>query len=258
MNSPCIPIFHLERLSAERTNGGADDPARFGAFHQLVDALDGEEAETPSFASLVRGRIAESGLQRPCLPTLGDVRRDRLDAWCRRLGPLGWSSIWATPLDSLDGGDSVDSNTLGMLAGQGVVVASRGVSGDPLVSMDVGRLRDELERSREQLSELCGYPIRWLVPPPTPTGHAADELVVDEARRAGYSRILVPGWHHAEPEDDAHSPLPMLVLDDVDSVDAVLRWLRRRPGSGLETRVRSWLRRPKRILEDKLGSDGND
>lgn len=253
MSVPSVPILHVQRLASGETGG--DQTSEFDEFARLVDALDDEEIRTPSFASLLRGRLAESGVDRPGLLTLADPRRDRLDAWCRRLGPLGWSSIWSTALESLDTPGSVAAETLGMLAGQGVVVASRGVSGDPLVTMDVGRLREELTRSRERLSEFCGYPVRWLVPPATATGRAADSLVVEEARRAGYTRILAPGWAHADPDGDETAPLPMLVLDDVDSIDAVLRWLRNRPGSGVETRVRSLIQRPQRLLDDALRSN---
>ena len=86
--------------------------------------------------------------------------------------------------------ESLQPGDLGAMLGLGLVCASAGWSGVPLVGLGITRLREELTRSREFLSAHAGFPIQALVPSANALGVAVDALILREAWSAGYRQVI--------------------------------------------------------------------
>lgn len=221
----------------------------------LAEKLAESGVHSPTVSALVSGRLIQSLDAQHVLLCLGEPTRRALAHWFS----FSWStyaSLVCLPSSQLGVDDRPDRHDLPLLTGHGCVVASRGVSGDPLAGMPVNRLRDELVESRQRLSEAAGYQVRWLAPTPTTLGTAVDGLVLEEARRAGYRRVLHPGAGLFDLDEDpiADQPdgcarLSYRPIQTDDTVDELVRWVRDERLSRPAARLRRLKRTPRRLLD---------
>jgi hypothetical protein len=227
----------------------------------LAEKLAESGVHSPTVSALISGRLIQSTDARHVLFCLGEPTRRALAHWMA----LSWStyaSLVCLPSSQLGVDDTPGRHDLPLLTGHGCVLASRGVSGDPLAGMPVNQLRDELSESRQRLSEAAGYQVRWLAPTPTALGTAVDGLVLEEARRAGYRRVLHPGTGLFDLDDDpiADQPggcarLSYRPVQTDDTVDELVRWVRDERLSRPAARLRQLTRTPRRLLERFRDSD---
>lgn len=168
----------------------APDPARWRA---LCDALIDAGFVGMSAVELLTGRALERGdvtTDQRFLLGLSLCDQARLGELLVESSASGFGVLLAV---SQAQALSLPPRFLGALFGLGAVVASCGEDGQPLLGLPLGKLRDVLERSREVLSERCGYPVNTLWPPHDKLYRALDGLIIEEAYRAGYTRVLRPG-----------------------------------------------------------------
>lgn len=141
----------------------------------------------------------------------------------------GYGVLLGVESAALDAPSGWRAGELGMVFGLGGIIASSGVTGQPLVGMGLAQLRDELKRSRERLSEACGYEVITLWPRHDKLWRGVDGLILEEAQRAGYTRCvragLVPddvsSWAD---QDHKVSVVELRPLDDALDVEALARW----------------------------------
>jgi hypothetical protein len=174
----------------ELYNGSAT--ATFPRWTTLVELLRESGVRTVSGLGLLCGGIAWNGpkavlllLRNPDEAVAASVARSLGDGLC--------GVVWSVASDRAHAGWS-------HLLGAGVVCASAGISGRPLVGLGVGELRQELAESRKALHDVLGYAPSICSPRPNTAGTAVDGLVEREAHRAGYEMILEPGRGLEVPE----------------------------------------------------------
>lgn len=189
--STAFPILHVKSLN--RDDPGGRGELSVSELAGLGRRLSATAFATPAAPFLIAGWSPAAGLESPGLFVTHETRREAMAYWCSNIGARGYSSILAVTPDEFTEPGGVSPRDVPLLTGHGVVVASGGLTGTPLVGMEVSELRRELTESRRRLSEACGYPVRGLVPAPTVAGRAFDGLVEREARRAGYSLLFAPG-----------------------------------------------------------------
>lgn len=143
----------------------------------------------------------------------------------------GYGVLLGVEAAALDAPGGWRAKELGMVFGLGGVIASSGVTGAPLVGMGLAQLRDELKRSRERLSEACGYEVITLWPRHDKLWRGVDGLILEEAQRAGYTRCvragLIPDVASSWSAQDAPkvSVVELRPLDDEAlDVEALARW----------------------------------
>lgn len=185
-----FPVLQIRSLVDDPENRGELSVAALaGLGRRLTETTFG----TPAAPFLIAGWLPVGGIEPPGLFVTRETRPEAMAYWCSNVGARGYSSLLPVTPEELADGSGVTAADVPLLTGHGVVVASRGLEGEPLVGMDLSELRGELTESRRRLSELCGYPVRALFPEPTVTGRAFDGLVAREARRAGYTLLFGPG-----------------------------------------------------------------
>ncbi|MFP4598175.1 MAG: hypothetical protein ACLFVJ_07985 [Persicimonas sp.] len=245
-----LPVAHISKVyptSPARPRDGIS----IEALGRLVDGLAGADVRTPAVSGLLRGKLLLEDLERPVLLTLSDCRLRSLAHWADQLAATGYTSVLGCSCSELDGPDQISRQDAPLLTGHGIVLASRGLSGRPLVDLSLQELRRELTESRERLSKLAGYSVRLLMPVPTAFGHAVDGLVLEEAKRAGYRLVLQPGRAVTDISAQAGQPVQALQYRTVctdDSPTHLRDWV---VGRGLArglARVRELVNRPRRIL----------
>jgi hypothetical protein len=217
-------VLHVPRLSPRPA---ADAPGLdLDAFGRLLEALDEAGAETPAPTAWMAGTLEVESLETPVVLSTSEVRPRRLATWARSLTRYGFGSILCCQPSVFGEEGSLSPSALSVLTGHGIVLASRGLRGEPLIDADVGVLRRELNESREQLGRLARYPIRLLAPEPTATDRAFDGLIRREAARAGYALGFAPGRRVTPSFDDSEFPvLEHLTCYTSDDPEELARWV---------------------------------
>lgn len=245
-----LPIASVSRLY-ERAPQPPRDGLTLTNLHDLVEVLARADVASPGVASLLAGRPLVEQIERPLLLVLEDPRLDAIAQWAATLSAASYASMLALTCTDLDAPSSIGRRDAGLLLGHGVVLASRGVSGRPLVGMALEELRGELVDSRRRLSELAGYPVHALAPEPNTFGNAVDGLVLEQARRAGYRLVLRPGRAISQTSDATDAQLIEYTYRRIrtdDSAEHLRDWAL---GKGLArgvAQVRDLVNRPRRIL----------
>ncbi|MFW5966444.1 MAG: hypothetical protein ACOCV2_02945 [Persicimonas sp.] len=247
-----LPVAAVSTIHGARPARATDGIAE-GTLSELVELLDQAGVLTPSFSALVSGRVSGvDGLEQPALLALCDDRLEQVAAWSAHLAYAGFTSLVACAADRIGEDDRLSRSDAPLLSGHGVVVASRGCNGAPLVDLPVEELRRELRDSRQRLSKMAGYAVRILMPQPTSTGRAVDGLVLEEARRAGYHLVLRPGRAVGEAEASDRQPLRVLPYRRIrtdDSPQHLRDWIvGRRLARGV-ARLRGLVDQSRRFLQ---------
>ncbi len=124
------------------------------------------------------------------------------------LKQLGWVGVENLELSGLppSEGGLTDTQIRGLIAA-GWELASEGVSGADLLTLDADHLRSELATARQTLRSRYGVPANWFS---YPSGHY-NTTVIAAVRAAGFvgSTTVVPGW--ASPQQDRFR-LPRLTV----------------------------------------------
>lgn len=244
-----IPRIHAAALSRPR------DGLLLEALDALAEKLADAQVHSPTASALMAGSVLTSDDAPHALFCLGDPSREALAAWFR----LSWStytSLLFVASSQLDETSCISRDDVPLVTGHGCILASRGASGEPLAGMRVGRLREELVDSRALLSEAAGYQVRVLAPRPTALGTTVDGLVLEEARRAGYRRVLHPGVGLLDLDDDpiADQPagcarLSYRTVQTDDTVDELARWILDERLTRPAARIRQLARTPRRFID---------
>lgn len=224
---------------------------------RVADLLAAADVHGVALPMLWMGKPGCAVAPGPCaLFCLDTTRADVAAAWADRLAALGYPSLLACAADSLGAPGRLHPRDLQILAGYGMVTASVGLSGRPLVGLRLSELREELRLSRERLEAACGLPVYTLCPRPDRLGRTVDGLVLDEARRAGYRLILEPGMRVIDDallEHEAQA-LPARRIEPDDHPFELRRWVL---GDGFArkiARVRHVAETPARLWSGLLGS----
>lgn len=245
-----LPVAHISKVYPTEPDRGRDGLS-VGAIGTLVDKLAEADVRTPAASGLLRGKLLIEDLDHPVLLTLSDSRIRSIAHWADQLAATGYTSVLGCCCEELDAPDRIGPGDAPLLTGHGIVLASQGVSGRPLVDLSLEALRRELTDSRRRLSKLAGYSVRILMPVPTTFGQAVDGLVLEEAHRAGYHLVLRPGRAITDISAQSGQPLQSLQYRTIrtDDSPAHLRdWV---VGRGLArglAQVRELVNRPRRIL----------
>ncbi|MGM0554771.1 MAG: hypothetical protein ACQEVA_00145 [Myxococcota bacterium] len=249
-----MPALYISKIHTNRLSNPTDG-ITVDALNDLADKLAEAGVHSPAASGLIAGSLIQTLDEPHVLLCLGDASRDLLAQWFR----VAWSTY--TSIVCCASSDFGDANHIGpddmpLVTGHGAVLASRGVTGEPLAGMRVGQLRRELEESRRVLSEAAGYEVRLLVPTPTTFGKAVDGLVIEEARRAGYRRVLHPGGGLLDLDDDPIADqtngcarLPYRTVDTDDTPLALARWVVGDRFTRPAARLKQLVRTPRRLLD---------
>lgn len=233
-----LPILHIP-------------PDEAHALAALCDALAARDVLGLGVSGLIAGAVPLA-TPSPVLLTTADTRLPSLARWSRLLAHPGYASLLFCVSERLleDCDGHLSPSDLPLLTGHGVVLASRGVTGEPLVGLSPGRLREELKESRRQLSDAAGYPVNALAPAPNAVGRAFDNLVLREARRAGYTLFLKPGAGGAARVDRARpdEPMPFHEWGPSDTPSDLADWAAGDLVARGATRLRGLLDTPRRLL----------
>lgn len=232
------------------------DGMHVDTLERLVDTLAQKQVNSPAVTSLMRGKMHPEDLNRPVLMVLGTTRVHTVAEWAGALAMASLASVVACSVDDLQKPDHLDPRDAPLLTGHGIVVASRGVTGRPLVGRPLEELRRELVDSRRRLSEWAGYQVRTLCPNPSAFGRAVDGLILEEARRAGYKLVLQPGRAVTDLDhlDEEFTELRYRTVRTDDTAKHLHDWV---VGHGLSrplAQVRQLVHRPRRILS-RFGID---
>lgn len=251
---PTFPTLYISTLHAHEPSP-ATDGLTTTAIADLAEELADADVHSPPATSLVCGSVLAPDEGPRALLCLGDPSRRALAHWCR----LAWStyaSLVCVSIDDMGRDDTIGPRDIPLLTGHGIIVASRGITGAPMAGMRVDTLRRELRESRQQLSEAVGYPVRWLAPTPTIFGTAVDGLVLEEARRAGYRRVLHPGSGIIELDDDPIAAqfngcarLPYRTVQTDDSPASLVKWVVGERFTRSAARLKQLARTPRRLLD---------
>jgi hypothetical protein len=228
------------------------DGMSFRALVELIERMNLDEVRSPAVPSLLGGELLLDDHQRGALLVLGDCRLNAVADWVRALNLQGFTSLVGCSCAQVATDGYLRADDAPILLGHGVVMASRGVTGRPLVGMALAELRRELSESRERLSAVAGYRIGILMPAVSTFGHAVDGLVLEEARRAGYHLVLEPGGGVTDLDDASNKAranvLDYRIVSTDDTPERLASWI---VGAGLTrqaAQVRELLQRPRRIL----------
>src|SRR5690554_2579256 len=246
-----LPALYIAELFDRAPDSGCDGMT-LDALSKLLDLLEAAEVQSPSAPSLVGANILNKAGAPSVLMMLGDCHLPSISAWINLLNSKGLSSIIACSYAHIEGASDLNTDDAPILIGHGVALASRGLSGRPLVGMPLAELRAELTESQQKLSAIAGYQVGILAPTVSTFGQAVDGLVLEEARRAGYRLILEPGGRVTELSSDATpinpEQLDYRIVSTDDSPKSLADWV---IGAGLSrqsAQLRELLRRPRRIL----------
>ncbi len=248
---PQLPTAYVDQLYA-RAPRRARDGMAVDRLDELVEQLADADVHAPAVTALMRGKIFVDHAP-ATLVVLGDCRLGALADWAGALATATYTSIVGCALDEIGTADRPNKQDMPLLTGHGIVLASRGVSGQPLVGLSLEELRHELEESRLKMSETAGYQVRILMPTPSTLGNAVDGLVLEEAWRAGYKLVLRPGGSVSEIGDAHHHSthihtLQYRTIRTDDSAHHLRDWILGKGLSRQVAQVRDLVNRPRRIL----------
>jgi hypothetical protein len=244
-----LPAVYISRLYA-RNRKRARDGLSVEALDALVERLADADVRSPTLSSLIGGTLLGQDLERAALFVLGDTRLGAIADWAGLLAVSTYPSLVVCASSEVGRDDHICAGDMPLLTGHGIVLASQGVTGQPLVGMPLEDLRDELTASRRSLSRLAGYQVRTLLPSPSIFGNAVDGLVLEEAQRAGYKLVLQPGrsvTHLASTTHDMQTLSYRTVHTD-DSPTHLRDWIADHGLARPIAQVRDLVRRPRRIL----------
>ena len=239
-------VDQLHRDAPGRPTDGMTHDALEGWIERLVQA----GVDSPAVPSLLAGRAGVDDLDRPVLLALADPRLESVAVWSDALAQATYSSLLVCSAQDFGSPGHIGPADGPLLLGHGLVVASRGLTGRPLVGLPLNELRRELEQSRAQLSSAVGYPVHVLVPEPNALGAAVDGLVLRQARRAGYRMVCQPGRAVNRLEDQS-GPVDRLQYRIVRTDDApshLSDWVVDKGLARPVARMRDLVNRPRRIL----------
>ena len=244
-----FPIVHIDRIVERSPNPRDRGTYALADLQRLVSLLAETGATTPSTPFLNAGFVAGESLDVPFLFALSDPGLRSIANWWEALTPTGFASLLFCASSTLDDPETISPRDFPLLTGAGVSVVSRGVSGDPLVGLNVDRLRSELAESRERLSAALGFEVRALAPAPTPEGRAIDGLVVREARRAGYRLFFEPGGVTEIEGPTEPRTLAYRTVRPADTPESLRDWILGQSLARTSMRLRDLLSKPKEFLE---------
>jgi len=241
-----FPVLRIRSLVDDGAERGELSVATLaGLGRRLAETAFG----TPAATFLIAGWLPVAALETPGLFVTRENRLEPIAYWCSNIGARGYTTLLPTTPGELTDGAGVTASDVPHLCGHGMVVASRGLEGRPLVGLEVAELREELTESRRRLSELCGYPVRTLVPEPTLTGRAFDGLVAREARRAGYSLLFGPGTVASVAGPEPEMVLRYRNCQPGETAPELRDWLLGRGFSRQSARLRRLASAPRAVLD---------
>lgn len=247
-----LPVVYFAELFERLPEHPGDGISR-AALGEFIEALHQSGAQSPAVPAILAGELLPDAQAPGILLVLGDCRLPTLAHWTQALSAQGFTSLVGCACADAQYDGFLERLDAPLLLGHGTIVASRGLTGRPLVNLGLAELRRELADSRARLSELAGYPVDILLPAVSTFGHAVDGLVLDEARRAGYRWVLVPGTRvsdlHAAPGAPARpTQLSYRIASSDDDPQRLAHWTLGEGLSRQRARVHELLRRPRRIL----------
>lgn len=246
-----LPAIYFPELF-DRQPEQLSDGLSWCGLEKLVEELDEAGVMSPAASTLLNGQLWLGQAAPGALLVLGDCRVQIVARWAELLGARGFASLVGCALSNTGTRAFLQAEDAPVLLGHGLVVASRGITGQPMVGMELSVLRQELSESREKLSQMAGYPINILMPELSITGRAVDGLVLSEAKAAGYKVVLEPGGRvSALDENGPAGSLPSLNYRRARSDDSpteLLQWVLAKRFSRPKAVLDELLRSPRRIL----------
>lgn len=247
-----LPVVYFAELF-ERPPEQPCDGISLTGLQEFIEALEHSGAQSPPIPAIMAGELLPEAQAPGILLVLGDCHLHTLAQWAQAVGARGYTSVVGCAGAEAQYDGFLERMDAPLLLGHGTVVASRGLTGRPLVNLGLAELRRELVDSRAQLTALVGYPVDILLPAVATFGQAVDGLVLDEARRAGYKWVLVPGARVSDLYGGPGAPVrPTLVSYRIASSDEdpqrLAHWTLGQGLSRQRARVNDLLRRPRRIL----------
>lgn len=251
-----LPTIYIPCIYDDRP-ASVSEGTLSSTLEETVDLLVDADVRAPGLSSLLRGVLQVPPDEAHVLMMLGDSRLQAVGRWASVVAAGGYTTLAGCCWDDFGRPGHIGPADAPLLAGHGVVVASAGLSGQPLVGLGLEALRRELTQSRDQLSAALGYPVRALAPTPPTFGRAVDGLVLEEARRAGYRLILRPGSGLTDLDKSPPVRRPFEVVEyrtlRTDQSPKGLRdWILDRGLSRPRARLRELVDQPRRLL-DRLG-----
>jgi hypothetical protein len=251
---PTLPLLYISNIHTNRPSNPTDGITA-DALNHLADKLAEAGVHSPAASGLIAGSLVPTDDVPHVLMCLGDASRSMLSRWFR----LSWSSyasVVCCTASDFGRANHIGPDDMPLVTGHGAILASRGVSGEPLAGMRIGELRRELVESRRALSDAAGYQVRLLAPTPTTFGTAVDGLVLEEARRAGYRRVLHPGDGLLDLDEDPIADkttgcarLSYRTVDTDDSPRSLVRWVVGERFTRPAARLKQLARTPRRLLD---------
>ena len=170
---------------------------------------------------------------------------EALATWIDLLGERGYSAGLRGTSAQLE---RLAPGGLAPLPGLGLWPISAGADGQPLMGRPLGPLREQLAEGRARL-ERAGAPlVRVIAPSPGPLGISVDRLIWREARRAGYTWLLVPALQPVAPSDRVGPSSPLRQLEGPDDPDEIVAWVQGGPLARARGKARLMRRRLGRWL----------
>lgn len=168
-----VPVVDVD---AYILSGSGDDEAKFRRWQQLLHASNERGLRAISSIGLLAGGVAY-GWGKPVVWATRCDDPDVVATLSLFTVAAQHELVWAVPQSAVDEG-------LRHAFGNGVVCAV--TTSAPATALSVGALRRELRQNREALAGVVGYLPTVFVP------RSTDQLVREEARRAGFSLELEP------------------------------------------------------------------
>ena len=168
----------------------------------------------------IGARDARVGLVLPQTVSAFDVA-----SWIQLLSPFAASALLPIPPRLLEqrGEETLLASDLAALPGLGVHPVCAGWTGRALVGLSLPELRDELETCHAFMTRTTGAPAMILAPNHNDFGVAVDGLVLEEARRVGFQRVITEPLQPLRGENTVWWSAPRLELGDRPE-EVVERW----------------------------------
>lgn len=246
-----LPTIYVDELF-DCAPEAVRDGMTLDALTSLLDLLDAATVGSPGAPALLGGSLLDDGSRSDVLLMLGNCQLSSISKWAKILNSKGFSSVVCCSCSQVDSAGYLHVYDAPVLIGHGITIASRGLTGRPLVGLPLAELRRELGESQKKLSAIAGYQVGILAPMVSTFGHAVDGLVLEEARRAGYRLILEAGGRVTDLSSNSNSPgidrLDYRIVTTQNSPRSLADWI---IGTGLSrqgAQLREMLQRPRRIL----------
>jgi len=198
-----VPIltYHVINVPPPQSAGATDMYVPAAEFASQMDALkaDGWHAVTLDQLEAYWTRGGSLGPGKPIVITFDNGYASQYTNALPVLKQLGWVGVENLQVNGLapsDGGVT-DSQVRGLIAA-GWQLATQGVSGTDLITLDPNALPAEVATARQLLRSRYGVPVNWFS---YPSGHY-DATVIAAVRAAGFvgATTIVAGW--ASPQQE--------------------------------------------------------